>query len=266
MRHLRVLLDKQSRVLAMAPIEAGDGDSDETPSTAGLVPTEADHLVRDAESSDAALRVAVELAYTSLNFDGDGQLLGSLEQSAGLASPNSAPRTIAWLTPVDEPVSVEDYNRAWEAMYDQESEQIRSSLHEVMIEHFGCTAVPGLAGKPVIDILIGVTDWRATGSVRGALMRLGYEEAVAAETPERLYFRKRGGQAFNVNVVLYKGPLWKEYLMFREYLRSNPIAAQRYADVKRRAATDYPHSAVRYAQAKESEIHAILAGLRRRDP
>src|SRR6478672_7065640 len=63
-------------------------------------------------------------------------------------------------TPVNGEVTLAEYDPAWPGMYDREEARIRGALgaRALLVEHIGSTAVPGLAAKPIIDILLAVAD------------------------------------------------------------------------------------------------------------
>jgi GrpB-like predicted nucleotidyltransferase (UPF0157 family) len=57
------------------------------------------------------------------------------------------------------PIVVGDYDPSWPSMFDDERTRIEAALGPLVlaIEHIGSTSVPGLAAKPIIDLLVGVT-------------------------------------------------------------------------------------------------------------
>ena len=61
---------------------------------------------------------------------------------------------------VDGPIYLADYDPAWPDLYQREAARIRGLLGEraLLLEHCGSTSVPGLAAKPIIDIVLGVAD------------------------------------------------------------------------------------------------------------
>src|SRR5438105_344670 len=101
---------------------------------------------------------------------------------------------------------------------------------EASVEHIGSTAVPGLDAKPIVDLLVGVPL-----ELSGLLKLPDYEACGEAGVPGRLYFRKRGPVAFNAQVVVKDGPLWRDALAVRDYLRAHPEEVARYAQAKRSA-------------------------------
>ena len=114
----------------------------------------------------------------------------------------------------------------------------------------------GVASKPVIDLMIGVSDVETTDALADRLTVLGYEDCGGAEG--RRYFRERGGAPhFNVQVVKYATRKWSANLRFRDYLRSDDDAARRYVEAKRAAATRAP-TLQAYSMLKGPIIEELL--------
>ena len=80
---------------------------------------------------------------------------------------------------VREEIAISPYDPQWPELFRQEKEHLESCLpHDLVrrIEHFGSTAVPGLAAKPIVDMLVEVTDLQATrGRIVPVLESQGYE-------------------------------------------------------------------------------------------
>jgi GrpB-like predicted nucleotidyltransferase (UPF0157 family) len=141
---------------------------------------------------------------------------------------------------VDEPVVISPYSADWPALYQREAARLHEALggRVVGIEHIGSTAVPGLAAKPIVDLMVGVLRMAAAESLVSLLGAIGYEDCGGAYG--RRYFRSRGAVDFNVQVMEHESKGWRENVLLRDYLRSNPAAAARYAEVKRAAAEAAP--------------------------
>jgi GrpB-like predicted nucleotidyltransferase (UPF0157 family) len=159
---------------------------------------------------------------------------------------------------VDEPISVEAYDSEWPAQYATEAARLREGLAAsvLAIEHIGSTAVAGLAAKPIVDVMVGVNDLSTTDDLAHRLAVLGYEHCGGAEG--RRYFRRRGAsQHFNVHLIEYGSSRWRENILFRDYLRSDEDAAQRYCDAKQAAATAAP-TLLAYSTLKAPIIDELL--------
>ena len=137
---------------------------------------------------------------------------------------------------------VTDYDPDWPRLYEEEAASIREALGETVVatEHMGSTAVPGLAGKPVIDISVGLRRPELTDAEVAAMERLGYEYLGELGLPGRLYFRKDEGgrRTRQVHAVEHDGEHWHRHRALRDYLRAHPEEAEAYAAEKRRIAAE----------------------------
>jgi GrpB-like predicted nucleotidyltransferase (UPF0157 family) len=129
-------------------------------------------------------------------------------------------------------VSVVQYDPRWPALFAAERSEILSAFAplQVLVEHVGSTAVPGLVAKPVIDILVGVHMAELTDAHLDALRLVGYGY-VRARRGSLCLYRGRP-RTFFVHIVEFDGPEWREKLLFRDYLRAHPEAVDRYARLK----------------------------------
>jgi GrpB-like predicted nucleotidyltransferase (UPF0157 family) len=151
-----------------------------------------------------------------------------------------------------EPVFVElsEYDPGWPAQFEVHRQRIVAALGERDVQHVGSTAVPGLAAKPRIDVQLVVPDLDAAVE---QLVAAGY--ALRVREPGHRVVRTA-----DANVHLYEpgDPEPERVLRFRDRLRADPAARQRYEDVKRslagRAWPDMNH----YAAAKSDVIRELL--------
>lgn len=169
-------------------------------------------------------------------------------------------------------IEIVTYDPAWPAMFEAEAGRLRAVLDKKLIaglEHFGSTAIPGLAAKPVIDILIAVRSLsEARHSFIDPLRQLGY--VFWAENPrtDRLFFVKGmppygERRTHHVHVTEPDGELWQR-LLFRDYLRANPAAAGRYERLKRELAQRFRSDREAYTEAKSAFVEEIMAVAARR--
>jgi GrpB-like predicted nucleotidyltransferase (UPF0157 family) len=160
---------------------------------------------------------------------------------------------------LDESVDVVAYDARWPLRFGAEAELLRSGLKggALAIEHIGSTSVVGLAAKPVIDIMVGVSDLATTAPLTAALVALNYEALGEAGVPGRLYFRKRAAHSFNVHVMRHAGELWEANILLRDFLRAHAAEAAAYAAVKRAAARETP-TLLAYSERKAPFITALL--------
>lgn len=162
--------------------------------------------------------------------------------------------------PVDEPILLSEHDPRWRAWFVDERERLARRVPAgSRIEHVGSTAVPKLVAKPIVDILIGLPEGTQLESVAAKLVELGYEALGEAGVPGRIHLRRRGGRAFNLSVVPLESSLWRDNLLFREHLRTNREARQRYADVKQRAIEAGCTSLLDYSDFKGPTVEMLVA-------
>jgi GrpB-like predicted nucleotidyltransferase (UPF0157 family) len=172
---------------------------------------------------------------------------------------------------IDEPVHVEEYDPRWLAWYDADAAEITRALGPRLrrVEHFGSTAVPGLAAKPIVDILVAPVEWPLSTSDRASPEAVGYEYLGEAGVPGREYFRRRnprGPHDTNLALVQFEGPLWKDNLLLRDYLRCHPAAALAYARRKKLASASGATRLLAYSAQKAPEVAALVDAARRWRP
>lgn len=168
---------------------------------------------------------------------------------------------------VREEISIVLYDPTWPVLFEQESSFLKRKLPEQLvkrIEHFGSTAVPGLAAKPIIDILVEVTDLEETKKIIVPLLEAeGYEyfwrPSIDDQPPYYAWFIKRnadGKRTHHIHMVEADSELW-DRLYFRDYLRLFQDEANRYEQLKRSLSKLYSHDRVTYTNEKTQYITAI---------
>jgi GrpB-like predicted nucleotidyltransferase (UPF0157 family) len=188
------------------------------------------------------------------------------------ARPRRGPTTeeqlrAAWVT---EPprlmgrIRVVDYDPEWPRLFRREAERIRAALGRrvVQLEHIGSTSVPGLAAKPIIDILLVVPDSADEPAYLPDLEAAGY--VLVIREPEWFQHRCFKGPDTDVNLHVYTPgcPEIERYLLFRERLRGHPEERARYQRVKRELAERDWTYVQEYADAKTEVVEGIIARAR----
>lgn len=165
-----------------------------------------------------------------------------------------------------------DYDPEWRC----EFERLRAvylrylKLLTIDVQHVGSTSVPGLAAKPIIDIDIIVDSEEMVGDAIEALRELGYihigDQGVAGrEAFERAsaavpYWRTQSSWLPHHLYVCVDGcTSVQNHLVFRDYLRSSPDAAQAYGRLKKELAQTYEYDVDMYCENKTPFVARILA-------
>lgn len=160
------------------------------------------------------------------------------------------------------------YSKIFPELFQREFNRIASSVNTALvIEHIGSTAVPGLGGKGIIDIGIAV-DKKNMELVSKKLQALGYEFRPNFSTIDRFYFiaylpdPEEGTRRYHIHLTYPENPEWKEFLGFRDYLRSHPKALQDYAELKQEAVSEAKDEGERYRKIKEPMFKKINAEIK----
>ena len=132
----------------------------------------------------------------------------------------------------------------------------------------GSTAVPGLAAKPIVDIMVGLRVLSDHACCVAPLASLGYEHKGEYGIPDRHYFRKpvQGPRTHQVHMVERGSAFWVRHLLFRDYLRANPNEAAAYDRLKRELAARFGADLEGYTEAKTEFIRSVEAKARASNP
>jgi GrpB-like predicted nucleotidyltransferase (UPF0157 family) len=171
------------------------------------------------------------------------------------------------------PLQLVDYDPAWPERFAREAARLRTALGAgaVAVEHVGSTAVPGLAGKPVLDVAVAVASERDADACVRPLESLGYAyRGPHGDDPRRRYYvRDAGGRRVaQIHLYILPAAAWDAKLAFRDALRADPALAAAYAAEKRRAADAVGWDKGAYSLAKGPFIERALEDIRaaRRPP
>lgn len=159
------------------------------------------------------------------------------------------------------PVTLVEYDPAWPRLFARDAERIRGALDSavVQLEHIGSTSVPGLAAKPIVDMLLVVTDSADEPAYVPELEAAGY--VMVIREPDWHEHRVFKGPDTNVNLhVLSAGsPEIDRCTLFRDWLRAHPDDRALYERTKWELAARTWTYVQNYADAKTNVVEAIIA-------
>jgi GrpB-like predicted nucleotidyltransferase (UPF0157 family) len=175
---------------------------------------------------------------------------------------------------IAEKVAIVPYDANWPEMFAAERDHLRFCLPSDLIgriEHFGSTAVPGLAAKPIIDILVEVSNLGRTRQIVPPILEpLGYDYVWRPSfgdnaPPFYAWFIKRdqhGQRTHHIHMVESDFEHW-DRLLFRDYLIEHPNVARQYSDLKVELSASSLGDRVAYTQAKSSFIRQVTEDAKR---
>jgi GrpB-like predicted nucleotidyltransferase (UPF0157 family) len=165
------------------------------------------------------------------------------------------------VTPHNAPITLAEYDPGWPALFAREAARIRAALGDraVQVEHVGSTAVPGLAAKPIVDILLAVPDSADEHAYVPALEAAGY--VLRVREPDWFEHRlfKGPDTAINLHVFTAGAAEIDRMLLFRDWLRANDADRDAYLQVKRDLARRTWRHVQHYADAKTTIVEQIIA-------
>jgi GrpB-like predicted nucleotidyltransferase (UPF0157 family) len=161
-------------------------------------------------------------------------------------------------------VALVPYDPDWARSFEAERallERVLEPWLEGGIEHVGSTAIPGVAAKPIVDMVAGVRDLEEARAAYEPLEAAGYvdephrpEIAHHFAKPALELDRRR----FNLHLTEPRSSLWRERLAFRDALRADPSLAAEYEALKLRLAHEHPADVRAYTDAKRDFVRRVL--------
>lgn len=149
-----------------------------------------------------------------------------------------------------------EYDPAYPHRYEAIAAPLRAALPMAQIEHYGSTSVPGLGGRPIVDLQIALPPGTERARFEPLLAELGYVPFVPADLASLaddgmiVYVPKNGRNEVHIALTSQGSFHHRRQLAVRDYLRSHPLEAAAYAQVKRSAARSAGGVRERYASAK----------------
>jgi GrpB-like predicted nucleotidyltransferase (UPF0157 family) len=155
------------------------------------------------------------------------------------------------------------YDVAWPRLAEEYAKQLRVlDPNLIAVHHIGSTSVPGLAAKPVIDLLPVVKSLELLDQDCSLVEALGFQWHGELGISGRRYCNLtnlEGRRIAHLHFFEATSPHIARHLAFRDYLRLHPNVALEYAAEKRRARDLHPHNSHDYADAKSAWIKNMEA-------
>jgi GrpB-like predicted nucleotidyltransferase (UPF0157 family) len=159
------------------------------------------------------------------------------------------------------PIQLMDYSAEWPTLFEREAERIRATLgpRALILEHVGSTSVPGLAAKPIIDMILAVADSADEAAYVPAMESARYVLHIREPEWHQHRLFKGPDTSINLHVYSFGCPEIDKMLMFRDWLRSNDAERELYERSKRDLAKQTWKYVQNYADAKTSVVEEIIA-------
>jgi len=161
----------------------------------------------------------------------------------------------------DNSVVLVKYDNEWKNYYILEKHQLLKLVGKYIlnIEHVGSTSIKGLSAKPIIDIMIVVTDLKMALNFSDILEKNGYyfrhDSGVDGE-----YFinKKENNIDYYIHVVEKESGRYNNFILFRDYLNTHPNESLKYKSLKERLALDFKNDRKSYTLSKGKYIEKVI--------
>ena len=162
-------------------------------------------------------------------------------------------------------IVLKPYDENWPVLFEREKQRISAILKDkaLMIEHIGSTSVPGLAAKPIIDILLVVEDAGKEEDYMDALLAHGYILRIKEPDFENHHMFLGPDTDIHLHVFSQGSKEIEKYLLFRNYLRNHQEAKDLYANTKMALAKKKWKYVQNYADAKSDVVQQIMDAARK---
>lgn len=167
-----------------------------------------------------------------------------------------------------EQIAIVAYDASWPAAYTAIEKHLKLLVPRQLMQriaHIGSTAVPGLSGKPIIDVQVEVSDLeRVREEIAPLLEEAGYEfhwrQTMGDADPFYAWFIRRNAQGerdAHVHMVR-SGQASADRIIFRDYLRAHADEAERYQTLKTELAKRFPKNRPGYTASKTTYVNEVL--------
>jgi GrpB-like predicted nucleotidyltransferase (UPF0157 family) len=145
-------------------------------------------------------------------------------------------------------------------IFNREKSKISKLIKNVEIHHIGSTSVSGLGGKGIVDVMIGIKNWKELKGVVKKLRTIGFRHIHPKERG-RVFLSKIGPTKLggvHIHIVIKDSKPYKELLAFRDYLRKNKKEARRLFKLKKEWSMKVKENRIQYGKFKGKYVKEIL--------
>ncbi len=157
-------------------------------------------------------------------------------------------------------LKINSYDKKIVEKFDRQKNKILKAIGNFEIHHVGSTAIPGLGSKGIIDILIGIDNWKQATEIVERLKKIGFLH-VHLKEKGRIFLSKKTGLSLSnvhIHIAIKQSKAYKELLFFRDYLKKNKKEAKNYYNLKKFWLKKSNGDRKKYGELKNEYINKIL--------
>lgn len=159
-------------------------------------------------------------------------------------------------------VQISPYDETWKEEFEKEKRILQNALknYDVVIEHVGSTALPGLSAKPIIDIAIGTKDKETLFELEKVMIDNGYDVLNEYEKKGEILARKGPPEkrTHYIHMQIIGSEYWNEFMYFKKYMLEHPEEIKKYEQLKNTLSKQYQNDRKKYTKGKNEYISGIL--------
>lgn len=165
----------------------------------------------------------------------------------------------------DAPITLSPYDPRWAVLFEQERVSLEAALAHWLVgpvEHIGSTSVPGLAAKPIIDMMAPVRSLSEAAAAVEPMTTLGYRNGVHRPEEAHYFFKPDTDnwweRTHQLHLTQPTSILWRRRIAFRDALRRHAHYRTRYEQLKRDLANTHGTDLMAYARNKDDFVNEVL--------
>jgi len=157
-------------------------------------------------------------------------------------------------------LKINQYNKKFKERFQKEKKKISKLIKDCEVHHIGSTAISGLGGKGIIDIMIGIRNWKESKEIIKKLEGLDFTHIHPKEKGRIFLSKDKTLSLSNVHIHIVKigSKTYKDLLFFRDYLRKNKKEGRRYYNLKLKWLKESKGDRKEYNKLKGKYIKEIL--------
>ncbi len=155
---------------------------------------------------------------------------------------------------------IHSYYQKFVRIFEKERDKISKRVKDVEIHHIGSTSVPGLGGKGMVDMMIGIKSWQELADIVEKLKEMGFEH-IHPKEKGRVFLSKVGPTKLDdvhIHIVKIGGKPYRELLAFKDYLRKNKKEVRRFFKLKLKWEKEAGGDRGEYGRLKAKYVKEIL--------
>lgn len=157
-------------------------------------------------------------------------------------------------------ITYTDYPQTALNLFTTEKQKLQEVLPEAEVHHIGSTAIPGVGGKGIVDILVAIPDWGSKDSAITKLRELGFVH-IHPEKNNRIFTsRVEDTQADDTHIHLtyQHSDEYRKFLTFRDFLRTHLNEAKKYSELKKEWLQQAKGDREAYGRLKDRYVANLL--------